>query len=523
MTEANSPYNPSLNAPVPPCGIVGELLPDSATEWREAEPLSADRWKFQFTEQPANESIVLWRSTVIAKRAFDLVFGAALLALLHPLMLLCALSIKLIRRGERVILRDRKHGKQGKPFDQLLFNLYALPNNRQSRVLDFWWRLGMRQTPSLINILRGDMSFVGPEPASTEEYRNYTEHEFQRLKVRPGIASFWFLRKNANIGYDQKIACDIAYLKKMSLKTDLGILARTIVVQLLRGSHSVSDERIRILGVKFFNLTMPDALDYVTIAARRRSMWTVFFINADCLNISFRDREYYEVLRKADAVFPDGIGIHIASQMLHAGLRENTNGTDFFPRLAAQAANHGLRVFLLGAKPGVAGECARNLRKLVPDVQISGTHHGYFTPEEEAGVIGQINQSGADILLVGMGVPTQEKWIARNRSRLTPAVVIGVGGLFDFYSGKTPRAPIWMREIGLEWVYRILQEPQRMWKRYVVGNPVFLYRVLRYGEEHPGTATRTPVTNSARSFVQREAAEIKSQRSEVTVKSSTVC
>lgn len=495
MTESKSQYDPSFKTSGKTPFVVGDFVEQPSTE--EEDILSADRWKFQFAGQPAIEPVVIWQSTATAKRLFDLALGLTLLVLLAPLMLACAISIKLIRRGGRVILRDRRHGKYGQPFDQLIFNLYELPGNRQSRVLDLWWRLGMRQTPSLINILRSEMSFVGPEAADTDEYRTYTEYEFQRLRVRPGIVSFWFLRKNANIGYDQKIACDIAYLKKMSLKTDLGILVRALIVQFLRGSHSISDERIQILGVKFFNLTMPDALDYVTIAARRRSMWTVFFINADCLNVSFRDREYFNILRNADAVFPDGIGIHIASQMLHAGLRENANGTDFFPRLGMQAAKHGLRIFLLGAKPGIAEQCARNLQQLVPGVQISGTHDGYFTAREEDEVIGQINQSGTDILLVGMGVPKQEKWIARNRSRLTAAVVMGVGGLFDFYSGKTARAPIWMREIGLEWVYRIVQEPKRMWKRYVVGNPVFLYRVLRYKEQHPEVAPPAEVSHTS--------------------------
>jgi N-acetylglucosaminyldiphosphoundecaprenol N-acetyl-beta-D-mannosaminyltransferase len=112
-------------------------------------------------------------------------------------------------------------------------------------------------------------------------------------------------------------------------------------------------------------------------------------------------------------------------------------------------------------------------------VTIAGTHHGYFNHATESeGIVDLVNRSSADILLVAFGVPLQEKWIAANHSRLQTSVCMGVGGLFDFYSGNTRRAPRWLRELGLEWVYRILQEPGRMWQRYVVGNPLFLYRVL---------------------------------------------
>jgi N-acetylglucosaminyldiphosphoundecaprenol N-acetyl-beta-D-mannosaminyltransferase len=112
-----------------------------------------------------------------------------------------------------------------------------------------------------------------------------------------------------------------------------------------------------------------------------------------------------------------------------------------------------------------------------PQLKIAGARDGYFSPEEEEGVVDAINGSGARILLVAFGAPRQELWLARWRDRLLAPVSMGVGGLFDFYSGRIPRAPLWMREMGLEWVYRLMQEPGRMWRRYVIGNPLFLYRV----------------------------------------------
>ena len=118
-----------------------------------------------------------------------------------------------------------------------------------------------------------------------------------------------------------------------------------------------------------------------------------------------------------------------------------------------------------------------------PGLRIVGARDGYFGPEEEEGVVEAINRSGARILLVAFGAPRQELWLQRWRDRLEPGVCMGVGGLFDFYSGRIPRAPAWMRELGLEWVFRLMQEPGRMWRRYVIGNPLFLSRVWRQARQ----------------------------------------
>lgn len=113
------------------------------------------------------------------------------------------------------------------------------------------------------------------------------------------------------------------------------------------------------------------------------------------------------------------------------------------------------------------------------NLKIAGTSSGYFAASEEPALIEQINRSGAAILLVGLGAPRQDVWIANNLTRLRPAVKIGVGGLFDFYSERISRAPQWIREIGMEWLWRLIMEPRRMWRRYLIGNPLFLFRVWR--------------------------------------------
>jgi len=148
-----------------------------------------------------------------------------------------------------------------------------------------------------------------------------------------------------------------------------------------------------------------------------------------------------------------------------------------FPLLCEAAAREHVPIYLLGAKPGVAQATADNMVERYPNLTVAGVRDGYFNAEEEDAVVEAINESGARILLVAFGAPRQELWLEQWRDRLAPPVCMGVGGLFDFYSGRIARAPAWMREMGLEWVFRLLQEPGRMWRRYVIGNPLFLYRV----------------------------------------------
>jgi N-acetylglucosaminyldiphosphoundecaprenol N-acetyl-beta-D-mannosaminyltransferase len=203
------------------------------------------------------------------------------------------------------------------------------------------------------------------------------------------------------------------------------------------------------------------------------------FVNADCANISTHAHDYLAVLRSSARVFADGAGMRLAGRILRQPIRENVNGTDLFPLLCARLGGTGLRVYLLGGKPGVARQVAAWMRKEHPRVEIAGYRDGYFSHADEQTVIAEIASSNAQLLLVAFGSPKQDLWIARHLPNLNIKVAMGVGGLFDFYSGNVPRAPAWMRELGLEWCYRMWREPARLAQRYLVGNPLFLFRVLR--------------------------------------------
>jgi N-acetylglucosaminyldiphosphoundecaprenol N-acetyl-beta-D-mannosaminyltransferase len=157
-----------------------------------------------------------------------------------------------------------------------------------------------------------------------------------------------------------------------------------------------------------------------------------------------------------------------------------------FPRLCAALAGTSHRVFLLGARPEVVAGVRDWIAQHHPSVTVCGSRDGYFNAAEEPQVIADIAAARADLLLVALGAPHQEKWIARCLAATGVKLAIGVGGLFDFYSGRIPRAPQWLRELGGEWLYRLYQEPRRMWRRYLVGNVVFLWRVIRERQRrHP--------------------------------------
>ncbi|MFC1735272.1 WecB/TagA/CpsF family glycosyltransferase [Candidatus Hydrogenedentota bacterium] len=238
-------------------------------------------------------------------------------------------------------------------------------------------------------------------------------------------------------------------------------------------------KHISIFGIKILNITMPEALERISNAVCGHTPSRMYFVNADCLNKVFNDQMYGEVLLQADAVFGDGIGVRIASIAGGTPIVDNVNGTDMFPLLCELCVREGFSIYFLGGNPGVAERMSGRLCDTYRGLRVAGLHDGYFDKElESSAIIENINTSGADILLVAFGAPLQEKWIHEHASRIRCSVVMGVGGLFNFYSGDKPRAPFLMRKLGVEWVHRLLCDPRRLWQRYIIGNPRFIWRVF---------------------------------------------
>ena len=245
-----------------------------------------------------------------------------------------------------------------------------------------------------------------------------------------------------------------------------------------------SDESTGLKSLRLFGLDVTHAgtqttLDWICQRLDAHLPTRIAFLNAHCVNVAAKDAVYREALSDATAVLPDGAGIALASWLKGERLEANLNGTDIVPALCQRLAASGHSVFMLGGRHGVAERAAKELVRACPGLRIVGTQDGYFEPDAEAGLVRRINASGAAVLLVAMGVPLQDAWLARLAPQLSPTVLLGVGALFDFLSGGVSRAPESLRSMGLEWCWRLLQEPSRLWRRYLLGNPAFILRATR--------------------------------------------
>lgn len=237
--------------------------------------------------------------------------------------------------------------------------------------------------------------------------------------------------------------------------------------------------RVQLLGVPIVRAeedTVLAALDRLQ-ASEEPSL--VAFANAHTLNLAWRDPSYRALLQRARLVLNDGIGVELAARMRGVRFPANLNGSDLSPKVLRLAADRGWSVFLLGSASGVADEAAGRLQQMLPELKVAGTHHGFFAEHQAGEVAEKVRASGADIVLVGMGNPRQERWLDQHLGSTQAKLGLGVGAFLDFTVGTQKRAPAWMNRIGIEWLWRLVQDPRRMWQRYVVGNPVFLYRAWR--------------------------------------------
>ena len=245
-------------------------------------------------------------------------------------------------------------------------------------------------------------------------------------------------------------------------------------------THASTEEFVlpcsTVLGLDLVNATSRDVVDWIVGRMTNRIPTRVAFLNAHCGNVAATTPEYRAALASACAVLPDGSGVALAARMSGFRFAANLNGTDLVPAICGRMAETGQSVFLFGGAPGVADSAAAALQDRYPGLAVAGCQDGFYEPEFEDAIVDRINHSGADLLLVALGVPAQDVWLHRFRNRITVPAVMGVGALFDFLSNGVPRAPQVLRQTGMEWAFRLYQEPKRLWRRYVLGNPAFLAR-----------------------------------------------
>ena len=245
-------------------------------------------------------------------------------------------------------------------------------------------------------------------------------------------------------------------------------------------SSTAIPDPVRVGTLEVHPVELSDTIDFIDAVIESGRQARVFNVNAHAVNLAARDPEFRAHMLSADLVFCDGIAVKWASRLLGKPLPARFTPPDWIDVLAARAVASGYRIFFLGAEPGISATAADNLRKTHPGLTVRA-QHGYHSKlgRENDLVVEEINQFRPHILLVGFGMPLQERWITENHATLDVNVALSVGALFDTMSGSTKRGPAWLTDSGFEWLTRLLREPRRLGLRYLLGNPRFVRIVLK--------------------------------------------
>ncbi len=237
---------------------------------------------------------------------------------------------------------------------------------------------------------------------------------------------------------------------------------------------------MRIGKISVDRMSLDDMLGTVSSTLSARIPKTIFYANSYGVTLAEENPVFATAMSRADAIFCDGFGVYVASRVLGSSVPERFAWPDWLNQLGETCRAQGASMFFLGAREGVAAEAARRLETAVPGLTVH-SHHGYFDKAAASSreVIDRVNQSGAMVLLVGFGMPIQEIWIAEHRTELKPLVVFSVGALFDYAAETVARGPRLLTQNGFEWLTRLVIEPRRLWRRYLIGLPEFALLVLQ--------------------------------------------
>jgi N-acetylglucosaminyldiphosphoundecaprenol N-acetyl-beta-D-mannosaminyltransferase len=233
-----------------------------------------------------------------------------------------------------------------------------------------------------------------------------------------------------------------------------------------------------VLGVRVDAVTFDQTLTQIESFIGEGRPHQIVTVNPEFIMAAQSDAEFRHIINDSALALPDGVGVWLASRFLGRPLPERIPGVDLVQKLAALSADRGYRLFFLGAMPGVADKAVEALRACYPGLALAGTYVGSPRLEDEAAIREQVRATRPQVLFVAYGAPAQDHWIARNLERLGVPVCIGVGGSFDFIAGVRPRAPGWIRSLGLEWLHRLVTQPWR-WRR-MLALPRFAWQVLWY-------------------------------------------
>lgn len=472
------------------------------------------------------------------KSVFDKAFAALSLVVLSPVLLALTIAVKVTSPGP-VLERSRRIGAHGVPFTMYSFRtmrtdadtaakpadvpgvpagleqprllLTAEDDERLTRLGAFLRRYSLSDLPQLLNVLRGDMSVVGPRPLrpedalTPEDALGPDETIARRLLVKQGITGLWQVSGGARLSQQEAARLDLEYVENWSMLRDLSIVwrtltmivARTAVLRAVDRLQAEIDERapstqaqlrvdsrgtVWLNGFPLFSADTPALLDEIEAVLARRRPALLVTANVDQILDLEREQKTVEVYENADLIVIDGMPVVQLARMLGAADVHRHTGADLLPLMAAESAARGWRVSILGGAPGVSERAAAELRGRHPGAEVASVDfpllRGLDDPASLS-VIDELKVQQPDVVFVCLGAPKQELWFLQWRDLLPPAVYVGAGAAVDFAAQKVRRAPVVVQRLGAEWLWRLAQEPRRLFGRYLVKGPRFIGVILR--------------------------------------------
>lgn len=486
--------------------LLGEILVKARAITKQDLEVALDRQAklieiefFGIRPHPTTQSLL--------KRMIDILGAIVGLTLMLVLLPVIAMAIYLDSAGPILITQPRV-GLKGKQFKLWRFRTtepeaegYRLKIAEDKRTKFFnqkdepqVTRVGkilrqfyLDEIPQFINVLVGDMSLVGTRPPTLDEVKLYTRKDWQRLSVKPGMTGLWQInRYKYDLDFDEVLELDTSYINRWNHHSDLKILSAT-AVHLICGPKRNRTEAMRfaaecnkvgILNVPIDNMSIRELLEQLKDGV-------VLTPNVDHLMKLQRDAEFYRTYSLADYKVCDSQILMYASRFLGTPLKEKISGSDFFPIFCEYHRNNpDITVFLMGGAPGVADRARTRINNKLGREIVIGSHSpsfGFEKNEQECmEIVELINQSRATVLAVGVGAPKQEKWIYKYKDKFTYVkIFMAVGATIDFEAGVVKRAPKWMSELGIEWLYRIVADPKRLWKRYLIEDLPFFWLLIK--------------------------------------------
>jgi N-acetylglucosaminyldiphosphoundecaprenol N-acetyl-beta-D-mannosaminyltransferase len=442
------------------------------------------------------------------KRLFDIVFSTIIIfGILSWLIPVVSLFIMLDSRGP-VFFVQRRVGKGGKIFRCLKFRTMTVnseahqqqagtEDHRITKVGRFLRFTNLDEFPQFFNVLAGNMSVVGPRPHMLNDCNQFSKvvsgYKFRNM-IKPGITGLSQVKGYRGPANDfatifRRFEYDAFYVRNAGFSLDLRIIRQTsgqVAYALLRKRlpipspalrNSETDVKMQLFTANYTITDYLRASETIIFKAIQRKSYGVSALAVHGLIESVKNAEFRRTVNKLDMIVPDGQPIRWAlNSFYRAGLQDRVTGPILTKYVLARASEEKLGVYLYGSTRETLEKFTAFIQINYPGVVISGTHADRFreaTPEEDMQDISKINASGAHIVLVGRGCPRQEKWVASHLGKIN-SVMMAVGAAFDFHAGNISQAPLWMQQAGMEWSYRLIQEPGKLWKRYLTTNPHFI-------------------------------------------------